>query len=42
MLIMSVTSDGKVWQWDAPLPRFSDRSFITSVVDMPLVSVSGA
>ncbi|KAF5836106.1 hypothetical protein DUNSADRAFT_6477 [Dunaliella salina] len=42
LLIMSVTSDGKVWQWDAPLPRFSDRSFITSVADTPLVSISGS
>lgn len=41
LLIMSVTSDGKVWQWDAPLPRFSDRSFIASVVETPLVSIAG-
>ena len=41
LLIMSVTSDGKVWQWDAPLPRFSDRAFIASVADMPLVSITG-
>ena len=25
LVIMAVTSDGRIWQWDSPLPKFSDR-----------------
>lgn len=41
LLIMASTSDGRIWQWDSPLPKFTDRCYITSPGENPIVAPSG-
>ncbi|GBF90134.1 hypothetical protein Rsub_03267 [Raphidocelis subcapitata] len=39
LLVMVVSSDGRVWQWDAAVPRFPRRQFLTSLEDHTVTSL---
>ncbi len=40
VLIMVVSSDGKLWQWEAPLPKYPERSVITAPDEHSMASIS--
>jgi hypothetical protein len=42
LLVMAVSSDGRVWQWDVPVPKFPRKQFLTSMEDSTITAIGAS
>jgi hypothetical protein len=42
VLVMAITSDGRLWEWDVLLPKYPARTFLASCDGRPLTAMAAS